>query len=430
MWDRFVFAVVSATIVAFTLTHWIPYVAYKYEDGLFLIIDVKVVVWIASISCVYYLIRKGRIEFDYTLFLLCTAMLLVAVIDYHNEDYEPIKYALVLPLSYMLGKLIIGTEKEDANKKIITLYAVMAVPMFIQSTLDFGVNWYYDWALGTERWMEFWTGEVDARTTYEMGFVLTTSALGVAILRFKKHKALSILIFIAITLSEYLIIHAEGRQNPVMMVISIFLVMCMYTYDNWSSDNKKLKLTVFIIVAIGIIALAALVIMFATNAFGVMDIYKNSYWASGGFLKNERFAINWRGFKNMLKYPLEDYQKVAGLPRPHSLVLEYGRVYDITIYALLTLVRLSFIVQAVRLALNKNKYSMIKYLLFPGFVCINLYYTMEPNGYAHRYMWMPGLIISGMISGWLELNKNQQISFDEVKIAIKAKLVEGGTRGK
>lgn len=423
MWDRFVFAIVSATIVAFTLTHWIPDVAYRYEDGLFLIIDIKVVIWVASIASVYYLFRKGHIEFDFTLILLCAAMLLVAVIDYHNEDYAPVKYALALPLSYILGKLIIGTEQENANKKILAIYIVMAVPMFIQSALDFGVNWHYDWTLGTEKWMEFWTGEPEARTTYEMGFVLTTSTLGVAILRFKKHKIFSILIFIAIAFSEFLIVHAEGRQNPVMMVVSIFLVMCMYVYDNWSPENKKLKRTVFIIVAVGIIGLVALIIMFATNAFGLMDIYKNSYWSSGGFLKNERLAINWRGFKNMLKYPLEDYQKVAGLPRAHSLVLEYGRVYDITIYVLITLIRLSFVIQAVRFALSKNKYSMIKYLLFPGFVCINLYYTMEPNGYAHRYIWMPGLFISGMISGWLELNKKQQVSLDEGSIATKAKVV-------
>ena len=104
----------------------------------------------------------------------------------------------------------------------------------------------------------------------------------------------------------------------------------------------------------------------------------------------------------MLEYPLEDYD-IYGLQRPHSMLLEYGRVFDIAVWGLLVLFRLYTIKEAFVLALRKNEYSWIKYLLIPAFAALNLYYSMEPNGYDHRHLWMIGLFLSGMIKG---LNNN------------------------
>ena len=65
-------------------------------------------------------------------------------------------------------------------------------------------------------------------------------------------------------------------------------------------------------------------------------------------------------------------------------------------------VKILIIKDMLRLAFSKEENSWIKYLLVPSFIALNLYYSMEPNGYAHRYFWLVGLLISGMIRGWLE----------------------------
>ncbi len=404
MLDSFVFTVCAATIFTFCICSWLLDINYKYTiDMTGLNVDVNHVFYIAAAASIYYLIRKRQIEFDFSLALLCTTMVFVAIIDYHTEDYVPVSYAWILPTAYILGKVIVGTDSTTINNKIITLYVVMAVSMYLQSLLDFGSNWKVGWALGTERWPEFWTGVIEPRTTYEMGFILTTSAFAFAFYIFKKHSVISIIIIAANVLLQYILMHVQGRQNPVLLVLTVLICLCMYAYDHWSADDKRLKKLVADAVIAGIAAVLLIAIMFATNTFGLMDRYQNSYWADGGFLHNERIDINLTAFKSMLKWPLDNYQDRAGLERAHSMVLEYGRVYDMTVYLGLTLVRLIYIYQAIRMALSKSENSWIKYLIFPAFVSLNLYYTMEPNAYAHRYFWMPGLFFSGMIAGWLEL---------------------------
>lgn len=412
--DRFVFAIVAATIFAFSICHWLIDINYKYTiDMNGIIIDVNHVFWIGAIASVYYLIRKKQVEFDFALVLLCTMMMFCSVIDYQKQNYVPVNYGWIIPIAYIVGKLIVGTDKATVNAKIITLYVVMAVPMYIQSFLDFWVNWREGWIYGTEHWPEFWTGVIDARTTYEMGFILTTSAMAFVIYIFKKHKFIALLIVAANILLEYILVHAQGRQNPVMLIITIGLYFCMLVYDKWSADNKKLKRVVLTVALAGVAFIVLLAVLFSVNAFGLMDMYKNSYWSDGGFLKNERFEINWNAFKSMLAWPTDDYETRAGLARGHSMVLEYGRTYDMTVYIGIAIVRIIFIVQAIRLVLKKSANAWIKYLIFPAFVCINLYHTMEPNAHAHRYLWMPGLFISGMIAGWLELDKKSQVVLNE-----------------
>ena len=402
--DRLIFTICAATIFTFCLCSWLLDINYKYTvDQGGLNVDVNYVFFIAAAASIYYLIRKGQIEFDFSLMLLCTIMVFVAIIDYHTEDYVPVNYAWILPMAYILGKLIVGTDWTTINEKIVILYFSMAIPMYIQSALDIGSNWKTGWALGTERWPEFWTGEIEPRTTYEMGFVLTTSAFAFAFYIFKKHSLASIIIIAANVLLQYMVMNVQGRQNPVLLILSILIVGCLMVYDRWHGESKRLIKLFCIALLVVTLIVGLIAVLFATNTFGLMDKYKASYWADGGLLKNERIDINLTAFKSMLKWPNDNYTERAGLDRAHSMVLEYGRVYDMTVYIGLTLIRLLFIFQALRMALAKNSNSWIKYLVVPAFVSLNLYYTMEPNAYAHRYLWMPGLFLSGMIAGWLEL---------------------------
>ena len=122
-----------------------------------------------------------------------------------------------------------------------------------------------------------------------------------------------------------------------------------------------------------------------------------------------RFSYDLNGFKAMLAHPLEDYVALYDIRNPHSMLLEYGRAFGFSIWALLVLFRLLIIKDAVSLILEKRSYAWIKYLLVPAFCSLNLYYSMELNGFAHRYLWMIGLFISGMIRGWLECSERQVI---------------------
>ena len=410
MWDRFFFCVVAATAFVMALCHWILDINYKYTvDIKANHLDVQAVFIIAAIASLFFLIKKGKIVWDIRLIMLIQVMVLIGVQDYHKEDYIAINYAWIIPIAYIIGKLVVGTDKAEINKKILVLYTALAVGAYIIAFLDFLMNWKIEWGYGTERWPEFWTGVVEPRTTFEMGLILVTVAFPFAFLIFKRHKIIATGIIMINILSQYILYHVQGRQNPLMLVISVMIVICLYLYDNWQGIDVKVKRNIYRVVLVMVGLLIIGIILFSANAFGIKDFYKQSYWADGGLLHNERLDIDWKAFKCILKYPMEDYQERYGWARGHSMALEYGRVYDMTSYIGIAIVRILLLIDGFRLIGKKGRNSWIKYLIFPAFVCVNIYYSLEPNAFAHRYLWMMGLFLSGMIRGWLELDNKQEI---------------------
>ena len=105
----------------------------------------------------------------------------------------------------------------------------------------------------------------------------------------------------------------------------------------------------------------------------------------------------------MIKHPLENYEMLR-LENPHSMILEYGRVYGLPLWLLLTMFRLMLCISAIVVAFKRGDNCWIKYLLVPAFISLNLYYAMEPNGLAHRHFWTIGLFLSGIIKGWVNIN--------------------------
>lgn len=424
MWDRFFFCVVAATIFVMALCHWILDINYKYtvkaeENHL----DVQAVFIVVAIASLFFLIKKGKIVWDIRLIMLLQVMVLVGIQDYHKEDYIAIYYTWIIPIAYIIGKLAVGTDKSEINKKLLVLYTTLAVGAYIIAFLDFWMNWKIKWGYGTERWPEFWTGVVEPRTTFEMGLILVTAAFPFAFLIFKRHKIIATVIIMLNILSQFILYHVQGRQNPLMLAISIMIVFCLYLYDNWRRIDGKVKKTIFRLVLAMIGLLIVGLILFSINAFGMKDFYKQSYWADGGLLHNERLDIDWAAFKSILKYPMEDYQERFGWDRGHSMALEYGRVYDMTSYIGIAIVRILLLIDGFRLIGKKGRNSWIKYLIFPAFVCVNIYYSLEPNAFAHRYLWMMGLFLSGMIRGWLELDNKQEILLCEKSGALAKRAV-------
>ncbi len=427
--DNLLFVIIAATAFTSVLCHWILDILYKYRKGIEgnkYIIDFRAVFVIICIASLYYVLKKGYIKFDFALIMLLQAMLMAGVIDYQNENFPEVCYTWIIPSSYIIGKLVIGRDIKTATYRTLIMYVVLAIPAYIDSTLDIGVNWVTGWQWGTERWPLFWTGDIEARTTFEYGYILTTVAVGFAILNFKRHKIISLIIFGLIGFEQYLIYCVQGRQNPVLLVITLLMSAAMFLYDSRHNISKAGKKKIFrgFICFLGFILFVS--ILFKFDFWGIKTLYENSYWAPGGFLKNERFFRNWLAFKHMLKYPTVNYSVRYGYYHAHSLLLEYGRLFGLTTWGMLTIFRILILIQVFRMAIRASRYSWIKYLMVPAVVSVNIYYTMEPNNAAFRHMWMYGLFLSGMVRGWLELEEDsnyipKMICPEEVKNGLTIK---------
>lgn len=385
--------------------HWLLDIAYKYIVGASPnTIDYKICAVIALAFIIFYLVKNKTFPFDFETVVLLVTLAYVGYLDYNAGRDADVCYWYILFSSYLLGRVAVGTNHELVRNRMVVLFLSLVGGMFVASFLDFSVNLKTGWAYGTETWPNFFSGDLERRTTYEFGFVLTTSLLGFAIFNYKKNRITSIFIIIANLFIQYCVIKVEGRENSFMAIISIFAVTLLYIIDSYAKFSNKTKKVLKILFICCICLTFLAIILWNVNFCGVKDLYLNSYLnSSGGILHNVRFKYDYDGFKAMLKYPFEDYEPILHIKRPHSTILEYGRVYNIIVYVGLLIFRLCVIKDAVLFAIKcKGENRYLKYMLIPAFVNINIYYSLEPNGYAHRHFLMAGLLISGIIRAYNE----------------------------
>ena len=413
--ERFVYCVLLATLFTTGLCHWILDVEYYeiIDDKSLATVNLGWVFVVCVPICIFYLIRKKQIQFDMALVILVQTFIFIGILDMHYERYSLAQYAWILPTAYIIGKLAVGTDVNKENTRILQIYLVLAGGILITTLLDFAMNFVDAPTVGymTEGWPSFWTrGLQGNRCTYEFGFVLVTAATGYALIVANKYKLILIPTVVLNVVIQALVISVEGRENRLLLPINLFIVGVLYYYDHRKKMSAKMKKVIHILVAIFIAFIAFAVISFFNNWFGLYTRYLHSNWhSSGGVFTNVRFRYDINGFKNMIMHPVEDYSTLYKVRQPHSMLLEYGRVFGFSVWGLLTIFRLLIIKDMIMLAVNKSDRAWVKYILVPAFISVNLYHSMELNGYAHRYMWMVGLLISGMIRGWLENEKRSKL---------------------
>lgn len=416
--EAFIFSLLCATLFTCGLCHWLLDITYKYypaQEGKPFYVDFTWVFPVMVVIAGFYLVRdyalqKKAVKFDFALVILFQLMFFTGVLAYHNESYPAVPYAWILPMAYIVGKLAIGTDRNTIPKRAITLYFVLAVSLYLVDILDFCENIKYKQEYGhllTEFWFCFWTGELQNRCTMEFGLLLITCSLGYMFIQRKSHKILFALVVIANIFTIIFDILVTGKENLLLMPISLLLVCIMLTVDSWTGLSQTIRSSIIIsvvaIIMIGIILIA----IFYFNIFGIREELPVEEFVHQ-ILLNARLSLDWNGFKGMLKYPLENYGIMDGYDESHSMLLEYGRVYGLTVFIGLVVFRLLIIKDIIKMMISKTDRLKAKYLLVPACVSVNIYYTLEPNGFDLRYIWMPGLFISGMIRGWNDIEGKRQ----------------------
>ena len=416
LFDNLIFSIFCATVFTMGMCHWILDVEYRnnVSDIALAGIDFRFFFFSSINIIIYYLIKNIPVKLDFTTLILCQIFILISVLDYHNESYGLVAYAWMLPMTFIAGKVVAGKNIKLATYRIEKLYFVMAIGIFITALLDFSMNFKYAPVYGfqLDKWPSFWLGGMwENRCTYELGFVLVTSATGYLIYSIKRNKLCIPFVLISNIIIQKLVISVTGRENRLLLPISVAIFVVLYLLDNWKKMSIQQKGIVYVFIILVVAGTVLAIIAFFNNWGGLYDKYLASNWSStGGVFTNIRFSYDWDGFKAMLAHPLEDYVALYDIRNPHSMLLEYGRAFGLSIWMLLVIFRLLLIKDAIALITNKAPYAWIKYLLIPSFCGLNLYYSMELNGFAHRYLWMIGLFISGMIRGWLECSEMQLYS--------------------
>lgn len=373
---------------------------------------------VLSAYIVYRAIYKGCLNFDFNVLFIFALYMFGACRDLGFVDFDFIQRTIIPVLVYMCGKLIVGDDNKQANKRILATTVIMGIGMFTQALLDLSVNLRLD-ELQTENWNRFWTGSDQARTLYDYEFIVITSLAFVSIVFFKKNKklfSLLILLNIAVIVIDVLV---EGRYNLGLLVGDFILLPFVFFLENWSSykesTRKRIKISVGTIVAIVVV----FGIAFKTNFLGLHDLYDNSYLSgSGGIIHNVRIQIAIDGWKMLMANPdtgfiMPNYGAIMNTT--HNTYLEFGREFGLFGFSMIAIYELLVLKDSFLLALKKGEDNWIKYILIALTVNNFVYFFLEPSGHRYYHILMITFFFHGMQRAKLELLNTKEVKWPDLK---------------
>ncbi len=394
--------------------------AYLFIFGImFPAIPTAVNIAVLAVFGVLLLLTDKDAYKDIILVVLFAATVGFALIDWHrivdvtnldnpnNLNPANLKFILVWPLAYALGKYLVGKDGGSAEKRIAIAGGAMTIGLFIQGVINYcnhndGLEVSESW----NGWNEIWSGDFMSRTVYTYDFILTAATLFLAIVLFKKNLKLAIAI-LALNIATIVmdLVLAHGRLQLVMQVLVTFIMLLIILVKNRASVPTKYKKWFRNIVIAGVVLFIVFTVMVSANIAGLGDIYHNSFLGrDGGILRNERFKSMYEGWIMVFKQPQGGWTTPT-FGFPHNVFLYFAREYDSIIYAILLVFEIVIIVRAIRLLIGKTT-TNVEYFAFAMLTTLLLYYNIETCPWRYKYYWVPLLVVSGMISQKLKLKKN------------------------
>ena len=374
---------------------------------MFPIIDLKVIAIFAFIVFAIGLYIEKSIAFDFTFLSVLLTFVLIAYIDWHANVTSSAYFAVIIPISYFVGKYMVGNDESNMNKRTIVALAAVTLGSLIQGFLNYWME-YQEAEFYTDNWTEFWTGKEDvSRSLFEYHFVYFTCLIGVAILVFKRKKILSLAIVALDVVIQILIAKSEGRMNAGILLGVVVLTLMIYFFKGWKNYSQKIKRIILGSTATIIALIIIFYVLFLVNAFGIQDTYLNSYLnSSGGFIHNIRFAMMLEGLKAMRTNPLGGWSITIGRTAGfvNSTWFIFAQEYDDLIFILLMFVELFSLIDVVKLI--RTKLDVIDYWLIGLYAGVNVYFWLETCPWRYRNYFVFIIMLYGIIGRRVELKKD------------------------
>ena len=376
----------------------IALIIYGFTFNLYYYTHIKWIGVIVALLAFSGIIIYKNIKVDIKFLLLFEVFLLVAIHNSKTGIFYDVSFAWILPLAYIIGKICVGENKVDLDNRIRKFYFILAICMMIGGFLDLVYCYNIDF-FDTEYIINIWSKYKYVRTTHEYCYILMISAFFYGTLGLKSGRKNLLLLLIDIFIVIMMVRH-EGRYSLCFLILQIPVLLVIKKIN----DNEDKQIIFKFIIKSCLFFLSCIVIgyiIFRFNILGIADLYKHSYFmGSGGMIHNVRISNMQKIIQSIPSYPLGGYDEVTRLGS-HNMWLKYGSNYGVIVLGLLMIYKLLTVKDAIVLALRKER-GYVKYLLLSSFLCINLYYTLEPNAASAREYYIVGLFINGLISGKIE----------------------------
>lgn len=385
--------IVAAGIFTYGLMY--PALEYTFYSTFALILTI--------IALAGMLIYK-HVDLDLKMLLLFQVFLFVGFSNSRNWIEYEVPFTWMLFWPYVIGKLAVGNKKKDVNKYFTLHFFTMAAGMTLSGMLDILYGVITD-QYTTEYTFNFWTGDYYARTTHEYNYLFIIATFLFALVKGRKNKRFYLINLLDLIIVVDMIYH-QGRYSLTYTLLQIMAFFLLYVIEMWFAGGKKRKviegivITLIAIIVIGLIA-------FRLDFLGLYTKYENSYLVGGGSVfHNQRYDFLVSVIGAIPDHMLGGYD-IASPEGSHNMWLEYGDKYGVLILVLLLLFKLLTFKDAIIVAIKEK--SDIRYLILSAFVYLQLYYTLEPNGFARRELFIFGLFFWGLIRGKVEVENKGDI---------------------
>lgn len=389
----------------------VTYIALFIFCLMYAIIPTKIIAIILIVVCGYGAIKQKGVVINWNLLVLFEFILLAVVLEqyafYHDGTLinwrSNIYYAIAMPLTYILGKLIVGKKGDNQDKHLFIAVVSIQTGMFIQGMLDFYSRIKTDASIEISEWPAFWEGDIMARNNFEFEFVFINAAFFVACLwKYEKKFYSYIIIFLNIVI-QAIVIYYHGRQNTCLFFGNLLLIIPLYVLN---LDKEKRKLYGRKICKIyGAIVLTVLL---GLGVIKIISLNTSSdyYWMrDGGIFKNVRLYAIVEGLKLSIVQPQGGWLgTILQQGSTHNMALQYSQNYGTFIFILVEIFLFLALLDGFKIVLNSEINNPIKYLLFLTLVDLRIYHILDPNAYNRRYYFLPFIIFAGMARGMLEIS--------------------------
>ncbi|MCR4695293.1 MAG: hypothetical protein K5773_08250 [Pseudobutyrivibrio sp.] len=406
------------------------------------ILDSRQVYLVMFPIVIYWLLRRKTSPFDIEYLFLQLAFFLGGILmqitaPNMNWLWNVMVFSFIFPIAYLLGKMCVGEDSTQSEKRAFTALNVVAAGMFATYILDYAKKYLtvgfhfkdvflsfideeYSQKVAPKlvEWVNFWNPEPVVKNEADFGAYVVIGTLFFAFLNRKEKKKFFWLIVIAETIMVFNSVMAIGRSTVIQLVLVNGILLVTYLLSHVSDGKKVYKILIPVGTAIIFFAL-----IFGFNIFHIRDLYENSFLSrNGGIFNNIRFKWEREGYYNLFTIQ-KGVWNVQSHPqgKTHNTWLEYGRNYDVIFYIFLMFFVVFSLIKSLLYFFKRKEKKTVMYYAFGMQLCYFLYFYVERMGFPEKDWIIIYIFVSGIAAGISHAKSIGEINVANNVVSLKNK---------
>lgn len=352
------------------------------------------------VICAGYLYKAKKIRVGIREMLLILGMLFYTYLSGHG--LSDIILITALPFLFMLtGKYLAADMylKENRDYYLFFLLSAFVAGYLIHGFLNSILYFKEGLLFGKRMWGDIW-GEPLLATHQNIYVLPTLSLMFPAFVYLKKYKAICINVILMDFFFLYQSVSSLSRI-PVM----VWGILIIWGFVLFTLLNRKNEKTVWnkkkIVIELGVVlAIVILLVGFNFDTIKNLRFVQALMYKDGGIIHNIRFRAQVNVIRQLFVYPFGGYRMdLCGLKHAHNIWLDVANAAGVIPFFMLVLYTIISIVDLVKFLRNTQIRNELKYIASGLYICLMLYYMVEPALMANIRFFIPWPYLNGIIRG-------------------------------